>query len=553
MIRALVLAGGPQLEAMVPWLEYLDGTGEVKAEVLGDPSAIRDLRDIDVLVAHPPEGPLEPEAESRIYDFLQRGGGLLALHCTSLSWSAGSGLRGVLGGVTGRLPMSELVVDVEREDHDITRRLGGSFAVEDSGYLGSPSGAPAEVLLSTTWRSERQPLAYVRSAGAGRVFHFGLGESRQTYCLPSVQGLLYRGLRHAAGRPEPGAVGVGLLGYGAIGAEHVRSVAEVPGLELRAVCDRSEDRVASARRQAPEAVVVSDLDQLLQVPEVDLVVISTPPNTHAQMALRVLESGRHVVVEKPLCLSVAEGERLLAAAAASPGTLTVYQNRRWDPDFLALAAAVRSGKLGEVFHVEAFVGGFEHPCHLWHSDASISGGVIFDWGSHYLDWILQLIPGEVVEVSATRQKLVWHDVSNDDHFQLRMRFASGTDAEFTHSDIAAARKPKWYVLGTRGAALGLWREETLLRPAPAGVVEAPIPVSDLPCELHLLRPGPAGRSHDERLALPPSPPHAFYRNLAGHLLAREPLAVTASSAFRNIAVMEAATRAAREGPQRVRI
>ena len=81
-----------------------------------------------------------------------------------------------------------------------------------------------------------------------------------------------------------------------------------------------------------------------------------------------------------------------------------------------------------------------------------------------------------------------------------------------------------------------------------------LPVADLPCELHVMRPGGAGRSHDERIALPPSPPHAFYRNLAGHLLAREPLAVSPDSARRNIAVMEAATAAAATGqPVPVRI
>jgi scyllo-inositol 2-dehydrogenase (NADP+) len=214
---------------------------------------------------------------------------------------------------------------------------------------------------------------------------------------------------------------------------------------------------------------------------------------------------------------------------------------------------VETGQLGRVFHLEAFVGGFEHPCHFWHSDASVSGGVIFDWGAHYLDWILQLLPGQVVEVSALSQKLIWLDVTNDDHFVLRMTFEDGASAEFIHSDIAAARKPKWYLLGTEGAAVGLWREESRLVATLTGVSEVQVPVADLPCELHLLRPGPAGRSHDQRIALPDAPPQAFYRNLAGHLLAREPLAVAPAAARRNIAIMEAAVRAASGGPQRVRI
>ncbi|MGC1185653.1 MAG: Gfo/Idh/MocA family oxidoreductase, partial [Candidatus Dormiibacterota bacterium] len=321
-------------------------------------------------------------------------------------------------------------------------------------------------------------------------------------------------------------------------------------LQLRAVADQSSVRTEAARSFAPDVVVSPDLGSLVEVPEVDLLVISTPPNTHAALAEQALRAGKHVVLEKPFCLRLDEANRLVELAAETERTLTVYQNRRWDADFLALQAAIRAGDLGSVFHLEAFVGGFGHPCHFWHSHAPVSGGVIFDWGSHYLDWILQLIPDEVVSVAATRQKLVWQDVTNDDHFELRMSFAGGAEATFIHSDIAAARKPKWYVLGTEGAAVGYWREGRITSRGPTGlVIEERLPVTDLPCELHILRPDGSGESHDQLISLPPAPPQAFYRNLAGHLLAEEPLAVTPESARRNIALMEAATRSAEQGQQ----
>ena len=68
--------------------------------------------------------------------------------------------------------------------------------------------------------------------------------------------------------------------------------------------------------------------------------------------------------------------------------LTVYQNRRWDPDFMAVRRAVETGLLGDVFNVETFVGGYEHPCRTWHSDTAVSGGAGYDWGSHHVDWVL---------------------------------------------------------------------------------------------------------------------------------------------------------------------
>ncbi|MGH7639411.1 MAG: ThuA domain-containing protein [Candidatus Dormibacteria bacterium] len=549
MIRTLVVAGPRQAQDLAPWLAYLERSGSVSADVTEDVNRLSRLDGYDVVVAHPPQGALRPEAEAGLCDFVRGGGGFLGLHCTNATWrGARDYLELVGGGNEGRLPRSEIVAEVHAQTHDITRRLAGALTLTDSCYALAEPQPDCLVLLDTTWQARRLPVAYVRQPGAGRVFFWGMGEAPTTFRHPEVQELLYRAVRFGAGRVEAKAVGVGMLGFGAIGAGHAEALAEVSGLELRAVADTSPARLDTARTVAPEISTSADLEGLLETQGVELVVISSPPNSHARLAAQALESGKHVVLEKPFCLSLAEADHLIALAQRSRRTLTVYQNRRWDADFLALQAAVQTGELGALFHLEAFVGGFGHPCHFWHSHQPVSGGVIFDWGAHYLDWILELVPSEVVRVAASRQKRVWHDVTNDDHFEVRMTFAEGEEAVFLHSDIAAARKPKWYVLGTKGAAVGYWRQGTLTRRGPTGMVEEErLPVTDFPCELHILRPDGAGESHDELRSLPTPPRHAFYRNLAGHLLAEEPLAVTPESARRNIAVMEAAVRAADGG------
>jgi len=556
VIRTLVVAGRRQAEDLTPWLEYMGRTGSIDAEITDDINALTRLEGYDVIVAHPPEGELVPAAEAGLCDFVRRGGGFLGLHCTNATWaSAHDYLEMVGGGADGRLPKSEIVSEVNDGGHDITRRLSGSLTLYDSCYTQPQPPPGSHVLLDTTWQARRLPVAYVREPGAGRVFYWGMGEAAATFRDQDVQEMLYRGVRYAAGQVERAFVGIGMLGFGAIGADHAAAVGAVAGLKLRAVSDQNGARVEAARRLSPEIEVAADLASLVEVPGVELVIISTPPNTHAEFAEQALRAGKHVVLEKPFCLSLRDADRLVELARETGKTLTVYQNRRWDPDFLALQAAIQRGDLGSIFHLESFVGGYGHPCHFWHSHAPVSGGVIFDWGAHYLDWILQLLPGEVVRVAATRQKLVWQDVTNDDHFELRMTFDTGTEAVFIHSDIAAARKPKWYVLGTSGAAVGHWREGRIISRGPTGlVVEERLPVTDLPCELHILRPDGSGESHDQVISLPAAPPQAFYRNVAGHLLAGEPLAVTPESARRNIAVMEAATRSAELGqPLNVRV
>ncbi len=549
LIRTLVVMGRQEVERLAPWLDYLARTGSVSVDLTQDSSALTHLGGYDVVVAHSPEGDLEVEAEASLCDFVSRGGGFLGLHRTSANWASSRRyLEMVGGGRDGRLPQSEMVVRVGDPGHDITRRLAGPLVLHDSCYTVPEPPPGSRVLLDTSWHFRRLPVAYVREAGAGRIFYLGMGETAETFRQPAVQELLYRALRYAAGKVERESVGVGMLGFGTIGPDHVESIDAVAGLRLRAVCDQSPERQEAARGMVPELEIAANLAQLLELPGVELVVISTPPTTHAEMAELALLAGKHVLVEKPFCLKLADADRLVALAEECGRTLTVFQNRRWDPDFLALQSVVRRGELGSIFHLEAFVGGYQHPCHFWHSHSPVSGGVIFDWGSHYLDWILQLVPGDVVKVSASRQKLVWHDVTNDDHFEIRMTFEGGAEAEFIHSDIAAARKPKWYVLGTRGAAVGHWREGRLTSRSSTGqVVEERLSVTDLPCELHVLTPDGSGECHDQLVSLPRPPPQAFYRNLAGHLLAQEPLVVSAESARRNIAVMEAATRSAELG------
>jgi predicted dehydrogenase len=177
--------------------------------------------------------------------------------------------------------------------------------------------------------------------------------------------------------------------------------------------------------------------------------------------------------------------------------------------------------------MESFIGGYSHPCDFWHSHEPISGGTIYDWGSHYFDWILQLFAEPVRKVSAHAHKRVWHDVTNSDQVRVDLTFANGAQASFLQSDIAGALKPKWYVLGTRGAVVGEWRDE----PVPA----------DFPARVKVFRPAGGARPNEEILELPARDEHGFYRNLADHLAWDEPLAVPPAEARRTVAVMEAAT------------
>ncbi|HZB98194.1 MAG TPA: Gfo/Idh/MocA family oxidoreductase [Candidatus Sulfotelmatobacter sp.] len=491
--------------------------------------------------------PAEAHAEE-LAGFVRAGGRLVVVGTALDVWgrSAAGQQLGIVSG--GRLaPATSLRVATER--HPLGERFDEEFIVHDRLPLELEPPRGATVLLSAHWQMRRLPVAYGLPVGRGEVICLALGRTDAAAGDENLLRFLFRCLRVGLS-PQPLRLGVGLLGYGAIAAEHVAALEAVSGLHLAAVCDRVEEKLEPARRAGAAGYRMAD--ELLADSDVDVVVVGTPPTSHTELTMRALRAGKHVICEKPLALRGGDVDRMRAAARASQRMLTVYQNRRWDADFLTLEDAVLSGAIGEPFYVESFVGGYSQPCRFWHSDQQLSGGTIYDWGAHYLDWLLRLIDGEAVRVTACGHKRVWFDVTNHDQVRVDIDFADGRQASFLHSDVAAAPKPKWYVLGTRGAILGEWRRELVRSRLPGGeVVEEPVPSTDLGATVKLLLPGGGGSTHEELLAAKQPPRFAFYRNVADHLAFGEELAVRPEQCRRTVAIMEAATLSLENGGEPV--
>jgi scyllo-inositol 2-dehydrogenase (NADP+) len=323
-------------------------------------------------------------------------------------------------------------------------------------------------------------------------------------------------------------VRVGLLAYGAIGHEHNLAVQNTVGLSLTAVCDTNTERISAALELAPSAQTFTDASVMINSDCLDLVVVSTPPNSHYQWAKAALQKNLHVVLEKPMALTVAECDELMALAAERQRLLVVYQNRRYDQDFVTMKRLIADGAIGEVFQYDSFVGGYSEPCTYWHSDAAVSGGAIFDWGSHFLDQILDVMTDPIEHISGLNQKRRWMHATNADHAQVTVTFASGKQATFVNSDLAAARKPKFYVLGTEGAIVGDWNPAA--EPA----------VADLPAMLSIHREG----RRCENVELDDVTPFSFHASLAAYLRSGTPMTVTALQSRNVVGIMQAAEQSA---------
>ncbi len=318
-----------------------------------------------------------------------------------------------------------------------------------------------------------------------------------------------------------------LIGYGGsfnMGQRHGAWINEVPGMRTVAVVDPVESRLEAAKNELGVFQTYKSVDDLIAKSDANLAVVITPHNTHAEIALKCLKAGKHVVLEKPLCITTAEATEMIEAAKASGVICTVFHNRRRDGDFLAIKETIDKGLIGEVFRIEAFMGNYGHPGHWWRSDKQISGGALYDWGAHFIDWILHFKPVKIANVTGFFQKRVWMDVTNEDETEAIIRFEDGAVASLQISSIALVGKPRFRILGTKGA-IEDWRGSDSFK-------------------LRFLY---EGMTAETTVKYKDTDWAGYYKSLGKFFFEGAPLEVTPESARRVIGVIEAAEKSAKSG------
>jgi len=525
----------PSLQSLLSYLQSI-----VHLDTTIQPQLSQDLKPYDVVITS--DTSAMTKNRDTLEKFVRAGGGWLGL--VNLSDRPLPDIFGAQPTPVG--PLAEVRVMLKDVRDPMAMRLPDAFYLKGRFQSFEITDAAAETILYADWHYRHKPVLVERTVGDGRVACTTL----QAYDHPALQQIFYRLLRKLAGHSwAEQKLGVGLLGYSAfIGKQHGMGVGSTPGLEFRAFCDKDPERLAQARQDFPGLKAYDSETKLARDPDVDLVIICSPPDSHCRLSVAMMDSGKHVLCEKPLALSQKDAIQMAERAAGQKVHLSCHQNRRWDVDYLAIKQSIVEGKIGELFYMETFVGGFSHPCGYWHSHAAISGGTAYDWGAHYLDWILSLIPEDPIAVVGTRHKRVWHDVTNADQERVQIRFAGGQEAEFLHSDIAAAAKPKWYLLGTEGSIIGDWRLITEYEIDPDLYFhEHNIPPTEMTPDLRLHRREPCGQIVSQNLALPRRQHYLFYYNLADHLLTGEPIAAPLEQSVLVVAILEAAARSAARG------
>lgn len=255
-----------------------------------------------------------------------------------------------------------------------------------------------------------------------------------------------------AGGSDP--VRVGVIGYGLAGAVfHAPLVATTPGMIVAAIVTGNPDRQAQAQRDHPEAAIYATVDDVWANREsLDLIVVAAPNRAHVALALAALDAGLPVVVDKPFAPSSAEAQRVIEAAERAGRPLTVFQNRRWDNDFLTIQRLIVADLLGPLSRLESRFERFRPApkAGAWRElDApEEAGGLLFDLGAHLIDQALVLF-GRPVSVYAEMLTRRPGALVDDDTF-VALRFANDAMAHLWMSASVRHPGPRFRVVGLRG-------------------------------------------------------------------------------------------------------
>lgn len=329
---------------------------------------------------------------------------------------------------------------------------------------------------------------------------------------------------------SPKDIRVAVVGYGGafnMGRAHLKEM-KAAGMTPSAVVEIDRSRLEVAKTDFPGIATFDSVEKMLRADSADLVVLITPHNTHAPLTLQCLRAGRHVICEKPLAITTAEVDKMISSAKKHGLLLSTYHNRHWDGRILqAVEIVKRKNTLGDVIRITAHMGGYSQPQDWWRSSRSISGGILYDWGVHLLEYSFQIIDAPMTEVSGFAHtgfwapKTKWKEDTNEDEGFAVVRFKGGQWLTLTMSTVDSNPKPGWLeITGTKGTLVLDGSHSTLHQQ-----------IKD--------------RSVTTRLPNPPDEGASYYKNIAGHLVGKEDLVITPEWSRRPVHVLDLAVRSAK--------
>ncbi len=328
-----------------------------------------------------------------------------------------------------------------------------------------------------------------------------------------------------------------VIGYGGQGAWHCDHLLKSDVGRLSGTFDINPKRNAAA---ADKGIFVYDSSEAIFAdPAVDAVVIAVPNDDHKSLVIQALEAGKNVICEKPVEMSVAALDEMIAAANRTGKLFTVHQNRRFDVDFLAIKSLKESGEIGDFIRLESRIHGSRGIPSDWRCTKEKGGGMMLDWGVHLIDQILQLFAQKIIRVYCTMTHITNQEV--DDGFRLELQFEDGCSAYVEVGTYQFIAMPRFYLQCKQGSALITdWREEAQVARLTAWNEKDVLPVQTAAGITKTMAPRDSLTLKEYRIPRPVSDVHDFYRNFVAALDGAADILVTHAEMRRVMQVMEAA-------------
>ena len=334
---------------------------------------------------------------------------------------------------------------------------------------------------------------------------------------------------------------VAVIGYGGQGAWHCSQILKSDVAQLAGTYDIKENRREAA---AAAGIKVYESNEAIFADDtLDIIVVATPNDVHEALVVNGLLSGKNVICEKPVALSVAEFDRMVAAAEKSGKRLSVHLNRRWDVAFLGVKSVIASKEIGEVIRIESRIHGSRGIPSDWRCEKAPGGGMILDWGVHLIDQMLQLVPEKITAINCVTTHITNKEV--DDGFRLEIDFESGKTAHVEVGTYNFIAMPRFYMQCENGSLyLTDWQQKAHVGKLTRWIEKDVTPVQNAAGITKTMAPRDSLTLDEYDIERPSSDVHNFYRNFCAAIDGKEEQLIKNCEVRRVLRVMETAFESA---------
>lgn len=337
---------------------------------------------------------------------------------------------------------------------------------------------------------------------------------------------------------------LGIVGFGFMGHCDADMMQTFEDIDLVAVADTNPEQL----EDAPKGVeTYGSMDEMLKKADINVVMISTPNPSHLEMVKKAAEMGKHIICEKPAAMTVAEFDEMIEVTEKAGVIFTVHQQRRWDKDYRIMKEVYDRQLVGEMYVIKSQLYGVNGNMHDWHIYPEMGGGMLYDWGVHLIDQILDMVDSKIDSLYADLRKVINEKV--DDYFNILIKFKNGVTAGIELGTYYLTPKRAWFVGGNKGSAIidGFAGEGSIVRTAHL--------LENVPGRITMTAAGPTrsfGPPEPGLLVEVPLPKvNVDHRNYFEHFLkafhGEEDIIVKPEQVRRVLCVMEAVRESARTG------